>query len=238
MAAAASYVLDIPMECRSIEDLKKIRAKSDSTLKYPDFTNMPTPAFLVVGSSPFEPHKGRDYYDDEHYYMIDTVGEISPDQRHIKADITNTSMMNPISIVFCKKFDVIIFDHSVAKFIIKNHTAKLVIQYLIKMLKPGGIIIVDAVLPNFGVNEKIEKTREYYELYEKCGYPVEHVNYDRLVGENIVARRVYGPLFDNLPPHAISPTDTAIILRKPVVGGKKRKSRKHNPKKRSKTRRH
>jgi hypothetical protein len=238
MAAAANHIPDIPMECRSIEELKEIRTKRSLNLKYPDFTNMPTPAYLVVGSSPFEPRKGRDYYDDEHYYMIDKVGEISPNQRYIKTDITDNATINPISIVFCKKFDVIVFDHSVAKFIIKEHNYRRTIQFLMKMLKPDGLLIIDGVLPGFAVANAVEETRKYYELYQKTGYHVEFIEYSTLIENSSVARKVYGPLFDNLPPGSISPTIKAIVLRKPMVGGgKKRKSRRNKKAKRSQTRR-
>ena len=107
----------------------------------PNFTTFPTPVFLVVGSRPGEPPNGRTFYSNPSYYLLDNwaAEEGSDTSRFFRRDFNHFPEMKRLSVLYCKTFDTVIFDFSVLKFL----TYSRFIEYFIKLVKPGGVLILD-----------------------------------------------------------------------------------------------
>ncbi len=172
------------------------------------FTNLPSPAHLVIGASLYdEDKKGRDFYYDSHYYMMDIVHQSDPNNRYIKGDASN---LDPLIVnVFCNKFDTIIFDWSVIKFIQHKNkeTFSKMLDDLTTMLKINGKLIIDKTgmyeygrqMNNFETIQqyndyKLQQNNIYRYKIKQSIYPLEIKSYDELIRNNAVARKVYGPL--------------------------------------------
>ena len=96
-------------------------------------------AFLVIGAKPSEHTDGRDFYRNPAYYTYDfTKGEVGP--RHIVASFNDADVNRELAILYCQKFDVIIFDFSTDKYRNGNPA---IIDFLLTMLKPGGSFITE-----------------------------------------------------------------------------------------------
>ena len=143
--------------------------------RWPDFTAMPDPAYLVFGSNPFENKKGRNFYDDEQYYLLDIVKppEGAKSDRYIAVNLHNKNKSfkndklevydriktNHALVFFCESFNTIIFDFSTLKMFddsitrhengsIYDSLESMITESLMKFLKPGGVLILDGTEPS------------------------------------------------------------------------------------------
>jgi len=122
-------------------------------------------AFLVVGANPFEDRRGRTFYDDPRYYLLDRVGSSSAPSRYFQQDFLDVAGMTELARRYPKMFDYIFFDFSVCKFFEGN--VRTLAQFLF-MLKDGGKIVLDDVLvystvpyERFGTKTSFENQQNY-----------------------------------------------------------------------------
>ena len=207
-------------------------------------------AYLVVGSCPTEDPKGRTFYTKENYYLYDAVvipeGSGVDTSRYIENNFTEFPVNSQLGKVFRKKFDTVIFDNSVAKFLNGNAYP---LKFLFMMVKPGGKLIIDSVnglsilVPKGGETEEQCKERVKNDFIRgiKESLEIEENPEIKTFSEIIsdpVANEVYGPLLSNeklLKEKYISPDDECIVITKSNAGsGGKRSIRKN--KKRMSTR--
>jgi predicted protein tyrosine phosphatase/rubrerythrin len=173
--------------------------------RFPNPGAIPSPAFLVIGAKPSEyPDNRRDFYRNPAYYTYDFIeGEVGP--RHIVASFNDVDVNRELAILYCQKFDVIIFDFSTDKYRNGNPA---IIDFLLSMLKPGGSFITEfetaaidlSVLggrtngstpEEFVKKLRKEKAVKSSSAFERVGFLKRLLSVDSLIAENPVARTVY-----------------------------------------------
>ena len=206
--------------------------------------SIPSTAYLVVGSCPIEDPKGRTFYTKGNYYLYDNK-DISEERdvdrsRYIEGSFDNIFLNLQLGKVFREKFDTVIFDNSVAKFL-NGHVGLLV--SLFNMVKPGGNLIIDSVNGLSVINpkdgESLEESKDRVkktfiaEIKEHLTPKIENLEiktFNEIISENPVANEVYGPLLSNeklLKEKYISPDGECILITKSKAGsGGKRSIRK------------
>ena len=178
-----------------------------NTGRFPNPGDIPSPAFLVIGAKPSEHIDGRNFYRDPAYYTYDfTKGEVGP--RHIVASFNDVDVNRELAILYCQKFDVIIFDFSTDKYRNGNPA---IIDFLLTMLKPGGSFITEFETGGIDLSGLVGRTNgstidEYirqqfrqkaiqkadeFSLFEQFGFSKRLLSVDSLIAENPVARTVY-----------------------------------------------
>uniref|UniRef100_A0A6C0AMP3 Methyltransferase n=1 Tax=viral metagenome TaxID=1070528 RepID=A0A6C0AMP3_9ZZZZ len=220
---------------------------------------IPERAYLVVGSSPEEDRKGREFYTNSHFYQLDTAQIRNPNtdtSRYIQGDFNDITSGQMLASEFSEKFDVVIFDASVGKFLGGDVKG---LGNLLAMVKPGGTLILDTITGlsgvsgirmNQGINamkkqiEEISKAneREFLENLEQIikPYTLKVTTCKQLVyagiadGGNLIARMVYGPLLENdelVKSKYVTPESPCIIIKKVISGGKRNTRKKRKLKK-------
>ena len=178
-----------------------------NTGRFPNPGDIPSPAFLVIGAKPSEHADGRDFYRNPAYYTYDFIeGEVGP--RHIVASFNEVDVNRELAILYCQKFDVIIFDFSTDKYRNGNPA---IIDFLLTMLKPGGSFITEFETGGIDLSGLVGRTNgstidEYirqqfrqkaiqkadeFSLFEQFGFSKRLLSVDSLIAENPVARTVY-----------------------------------------------
>ena len=214
-----------------------------------DIKQIPTPAFLVVGSSPSEDKKGRTYYDNPRFYLYD-MSDVPPEtniSRYIKSNFSESPSNFQLSGIFKKKFDVVILDNAVGKFL-DGKVGPLI--YMFNMVKPGGTFIIDSVnglsLIQPEEEESFENAKErvkkefidHLKSISNQG-SIEITTFGELIGKNPVANEVYGPLLANhmfVEQKYIRPEGECIVITKVSSGGRRTTRRKHAKSRKSKMR--
>jgi len=173
--------------------------------RFPNPGAIPSPAFLVIGAKPSEyPDNRRDFYRNPAYYTYDFIeGEVGP--RHIVASFNDADINRQLAILYCQKFDVIIFDFSTDKYRNGNPA---IIDFLLTMLKPGGSFITEfetggidlsglvgrtngSTPDEFVKKLRKEKAVKSSSAFERVGFLKRLLSVDSLTAENPVARTVY-----------------------------------------------
>ena len=183
----------------------------------PDPSKIPSPAYLIVGYNPSDQDtNGRLFNNNKEYYFYD-IQDIPQMDRYIRGDFTDMSPANwnPLLLLYCKKFDKIIFDYSVAKFLgpaaIEQTSGYSAIKCFYNMLKVGGQLIIDNEFPLTGIIGEFKnaaKRQKYYvdtvlqflDRLSKIEFAkVERKNMRRFIEEpqNIIAKSVYDPLYNS-----------------------------------------
>jgi hypothetical protein len=231
----------------------------------PDPDTIPNPAYLVIGVTPGETPKGRmEIFNNPQYYFFDIQDAKGPAlSRYIKCDINDTETRKMISKRYSNKFDVIITDYNVSKFMPSGgREFTKTVEDLFDIVKQDGVLILDDTVVGGGIPVSdahmmsIVRDKDKKIAYKKTimfmeaefiqsfmgAYLVEPISYIDLIAANPVAYAVYhsqvGPL-NRL-------TDECIVIRKSIVsfGGKRKiksksKRRKtHTTKRRSYRRRY
>jgi hypothetical protein len=220
--------------------------------------NIPNPAYLVVGSCPSEERKGRTYYDNPAYYlydMSDIPAESTVDKsRYIQGDFSKFPINFQLAKVFKEKFDVVILDNAVGKFLDGNVFP---LDCMFSMVKKGGTFIIDTinglsgVSPNPGETMMAAITRVKEEFIAKLRTEVKNqagleiTTFGDLITKNPVANQVYGSLLANptlVAQRYIRPEGECVVIKKAASGGRRRrqgakKSRGHKLRSRRRTRR-
>jgi len=110
----------------------------------PPRDRIPLTAYLVVGSCPFEERKGRIFYDNPHYYLLDHCvtgpNQRSSTLRYFHQNFTDRMAMTRLAERYPKMFDHIFFDVAVFKFFEGNIDN---LRQFLSMLKDGGQMIID-----------------------------------------------------------------------------------------------
>jgi predicted protein tyrosine phosphatase len=175
-----------------------------NTGRFPNPGDIPSPAFLVIGAKPSDHTDGRDFYRNPAYYTYDfTKGEVGP--RHIVASFNEVDVNRELAILYCQKFDVIIFDFSTDKYRNGNPA---IIDFLLSMLKPGGSFITEfetggidlsglvgrtngSTPEEFVKKLRKEKAVNSSSAFQRPGFSKRLLSVDSLIAENPVARTVY-----------------------------------------------
>ena len=221
-------------------------------------SRIPNPAYLVIGSCPSEERKGRTYYDNPAYYLYDMVDVPAgtDKSRYIQANMTIGPINHQLSNkkLFGEKFDTVIMDNAVAKFLEGNVGT---IPFMFDMVKPGGTFIIDSV---YGVSAFFRKPEEELEEHKarkkeeflsgireniKNRATLEVTTFGELITKNPIANEVYGPLLADpafIPIYQIRPEGECIVIKKAASGGRRRrrgnkKSRRHKLRHSRRTRR-
>ncbi len=188
---------------------------------WPNLTTIPTPAYLVFGSTPFEERKGRTFYDDPSYYQLDILqvpdGFIGDISRYFKIKLVEKNKKEidydslkaqRFSAWYCNSFDTIIFDNAVVKMFDSYespYAAQGIVGALLHVLKPGGKLIIDSTEPGqYGINirlglDKIEASKQkqkadFLKRFEETFGAYEIKTYNELIETEPAAAAVYGPL--------------------------------------------
>jgi len=107
------------------------------------------PAYLVLGSSPTEPNRGRDFYSNPSIYLLDEDDINNVDgnfPNYFKVDFTDSKQLLVLSQSLPKKFDEICFDYSTVKFFkIPQETVVERILSLKTMLKDNGTLYFEGI---------------------------------------------------------------------------------------------
>lgn len=178
---------------------------------FPDPDTIVSPAYLVIGATPDEDRKGRDFYDNPAYYTLDNAPVSVDGPRHIIADFNEVPLIMQLSFLYCEKFDGIIFDYSTYKFFRGNN-----LEYLLKMVKPNGFFItelatlgvVDSKRETDGLNsagiakvfKRLRKEKELSELEDikKTGFSARLISFNTAMSENPLARSIYRPVIKDI----------------------------------------
>ena len=195
---------------------KKPSVISRGESNLPDPSKIPSPAYLIVGYNPSDRNtNGRKFNDFQDYYFYDIHDE--PQPRYIRGNFTDMSPANwnPLLLLYCKKFDKIIFDYSVAKFLgpaaIEKTSGYSAIKCFYSMLKVGGQLIIDSDFPLTGIIGNFKNTAERQEYYvdtvskflarlnEIESATVARKNLLNFIEEpkNTIAKSVYDPLYNS-----------------------------------------
>lgn len=180
-----------------------------ATVPLPDPALIPNPAYLVVGAYPSDKPNGRTFWDDPHYYFFDQMNikpETPPERskRYIQGTFDsgpiffnmfwNPKFIEKGKLNYIKKFDIVIFDHSVVKFL--GNRATEVLKAFLGSVKEGGKLILINLYPFAMIGpggswESIEE--KFIRDIESLGSPFRIVSIDESIAENEVAAAVYGP---------------------------------------------
>lgn len=200
------------MDFTSVKPCNEAERQKLNTGRFPNPGAIPSPAYLVIGAKPSEhPDDTRAFYGNPAYYTYDFIkGEVGP--RHILAGFNDVDVNRELAILYCQKFDVIIFDFSTDKYRDGNPVT---IDFLLTMLKPGGSFITEfetggidlsglGARPNgMSIDEYIreqsrEKARQKageFSLFKPPRFLKRLLSVDSLSAENHVARIVYAKGF-------------------------------------------
>ena len=112
----------------------------------PIIESIPDKAYLVLGSSPIEPNRGRDYYTNPSIYLLDQMNVDENFPNYFRIDFTNSEQLLAFSSLVPKKFDEICFDYSTMKFFkLPQETVIERIVCLKTMLKDNGTIYFESI---------------------------------------------------------------------------------------------
>ena len=185
------------------------RNKIKALYPFPDPDEIPEVAYLVIGAKPNEDRKGRDFYDNPAYYTLDIEEVAGP--RHISFDFNGPSIqLTHLSLLYCGKFDGVIFDYSTYKFF--NSTN---LNFLLEMVKPNGLFITElatlginfdmGMLAGLNVNQakkllnkiRTDTEEKIFENIKKTGFTARLLSFDSAIAENPLARTVYEPVIED-----------------------------------------
>ena len=211
--------------------------------RFPNPDEIPEVAYLVIGAKPNEDRKGRDFYDDPAYYTLDIEEVAGP--RHISLDFNiSIVQLTHLSFLYCRKFDVVIFDYSTYKLF---HNGNL--NLFLDMVKPNGFFITElSTVPIIfdigilvGLNEnaankvlnklRADNEKKIFENIKKFGFTAKLLSFDSTIAENPIANSVYGPVIEDGNGNCIilqkTPVKKTILSMFGRSGGKrKRKTRR------------
>lgn len=197
---------------------------------WPDPNIIPSPAFLVVGSHPSEDRHGRTFYDNPSYYLTNESNppgvDLSTGDKSRFIPVTfDTVHILALPRVYPNKFDVVIFDWSVVKFI-KDQTT--IPEYYMKLVKPGGQMILAETSNRNGANE--QGRTDFLATLGALKYPMYVKPISEIVTESKVASDVYKPLIDG---KYMDPANEGILIQKPAAGGRRKSRRRRRSTKRT-----
>ena len=115
----------------------------------PDTYSIPDNSVLVIGAQPGGKRNigqkdvngtinERPFYNKPNYYTYDIAASANK-LRHIQGDFNNIPVNKDISKLYCERFDLVIFDFSVYKFLTDIESLK----DIMIMVKPGGFCIFE-----------------------------------------------------------------------------------------------
>jgi len=181
----------------------------------PDPALIPNPAYLVVGAYPSDKPSGRTFWDDPHYYFFDER-DVKPEtpatraNRYIQGSFHNLISMKRFyyktlaekgHIHYIEKFDVVIFDYAVVKFLGK-HAIEILTNFLGSVKEGGQLILID--LNPFSYVMGTDTEKKFIDAIATMGFPFRIVSIAESVAENEIAAQVYGA-HDYLQMMAASP---------------------------------
>lgn len=225
--------------CNEFDRAKEYGFKSD----WPNPASISSDnAILVLGAKPDENFYKRDFFTDERYYLLDNR-KIKDDyegdsSKFILCNFMDITETDSLSKVYCKKFNTIIFDFSVVKFISHyNFILKPIFNDLLKLLKNDGVLIIESTGTIESLNmSHINKSRngrkdDFLLFIRSLGYPTEEVKLGELITRYPVANEVFSktPIIEE---KNIAPFFVVTKTRK-STGGK----RKHSIKRKKSARR-
>lgn len=198
--------------------------------KFRSITSIPSTAYLVVGSTPGEPRRGRTFYDNPAYFLTDMDKKDRADRsRFIECNFMEVMESSHIAFAFCERFDTVICDYSVFHHFGSTTHAKT----LFSMVKPGGTLILDNTgyigMRGMPIEEAITTgTEKIKGELVSLGLPVEVQLTVDLISNNPVAKEIYGPLIEA---NIMRNNSTCFVMVKPKTGGKRKfTGRKRNTK--------
>ena len=193
------------MDFTSVKPCNEAERHRLNTGRFPNPGAIPSRAFLVIGAKPSEhPDDTRAFYGNAAYYTYDsTKGEVGP--RHIVASFNDVDVNRELAILYCQKFDVIIFDFSTDKY---REDKPAIIDFLLSMLKPGGSFITEFETGPIDLSGLLSRTNgstpeEFVKkltkekavksslAFERIGFLKRLVSVNSLTAENPVAETVY-----------------------------------------------
>ncbi len=163
---------------------RNIRVKRGGNLPYhplPPAEDIPRPAYLIVGASPFREANSNLLLSANtslYFFDIDYNPERQDTPRYINIDFNNKELMDIFIALYEDKFDQVIIDNNVLKFYEGDKYD--ILQIFLKVVKHGGKLIYNyqqdysnPIPPNFlqyKHNRKLfaEKMKEYgYQKYQE-----------------------------------------------------------------------
>jgi len=205
----------------------------DHSASWPDPASIPSPAYLVVGGGLDKEIERRAFYDNPAYYILDNT---DPPQdllsRYIQVDFNaftfdskTPGLFDKVNVQYPLKFDIIIFDYSVAKFAFHTTLGLIpVVGRLNKMLKPGGYLIIDTSF-TFGDREVKGEYPTPEELITKTKLPRPRPSLEvKTIDDTSVDIQVKTIVEAVYRSHTQVPTSYEYILqKKPMEGGQRRR---------------
>jgi hypothetical protein len=138
------------------------------------------PLYLIMGANPKEKRKGRTFYDDPHYYMLDYADIEGESTRYFHINMVDVDALAYIAIELPNRFQTICFDWSTFKFFTELDLNVLLrkIACLKRLLKddgriyfespgtsPGGVFQKRNIRPDY--LENLKQTCSLLELFTR-----------------------------------------------------------------------
>ena len=206
----------------------------DHSASWLDPASIPSPAYLVVGGRLNEEIKRRGFYDNPAYYILDNDPPQGLLSRYIQVnfnaftfDKDHPGLFDVVSKKYQMKFDIIIFDYSVAKFALHpTHGLGPVVGRLNRMLKPGGYLIIDTSF-TFGDGEVKGEYPTPEELIAKTKLPRPSFEVKTIddTSVDVQVKKIVEAVYRS---HTQVPTSSEkpyvyILQKKPMEGGQRRR---------------
>jgi hypothetical protein len=197
--------------------------------------SIPEPLYLVVGSYPTEDRKGRDFYDNPRYYMLDNHKGVYH-SRYFNVNFNEPDELKNLSL--SKKFERICFDWSVTKYFKFNEDSKMIkcLEVFKNLLTDDGILYFDTPDGPPGGGRIFGNTTNYEDIFlENCkaaGLVPEIIRdgFDDLCATSDIFNEVYckRDWSMNTKPNSF------LLAKKKVYGGRRRILKSRRQKRQSK----
>jgi hypothetical protein len=102
--------------------IQKIKASLDSNTirSIESAKHTEGPLYLIIGTNPDENRRGRTFYDDPQYYMLDYADIKGKSTRYFRIDMTKVDVLAYLATELPGRFQIICFDWATMKYIIDD----------------------------------------------------------------------------------------------------------------------
>lgn len=208
--------------------LEKTRTKLDSnTLESIESAkHADEPLYLIIGTNPKEERKGRTFYDDPHYYMLDYADIKSESNRYFHMDMTEVDVLAYLASELPGRFQIICFDWATMKYIIEYDSTLLYSFFasLKALIQEDGRIYTEPISRDFNFYElhyrtigNKKYTVDYGSVFSALGLYVKKTTISECLDHDRVLEEVH---LKRTEPR-LGADSTVAILTKTQLGGKR-----------------